>query len=226
MTPGRTAPGYPQAVAWLLLAALAALAAPAAARADGPPAPADPTAPVPVGFRLRVMPGFLTWTVVPSADSGILPSFLGVSAALEIQRRWSVELGSSHLPLFGGHNEETGADVFVRGGFTPKVGGRGGARSWTHHLLVYGGYRYLVLDLGNDAMHDAWPHHGLVANLGLETTRWFTRRVGISLRLLAGIDLLLRHATEPTQYGWRVLPTGPVEAAFGFDLGLDLGVAF
>lgn len=204
---------------------LVLLAAPRVTRAGEDP-PEDPTAPVQVGFRLRVMPGFLTWTIVKPADSGILPAFLGLSAALELNRRWSVELGSSHLPLFGGHNEETGADFFLRGGFNPKVYGRGGARSWTHHLFVYGGYRYLVLDLGNDASHDAWPHHGLVANVGLEITRWFTRRVGLGVRLLLGLDLLLRHELQPSQYPWKRMPTGPVEAALGFDIGLDLGLAF
>jgi hypothetical protein len=219
-----------------LLVVVVAAVAPRAARADGPVALApDPTAPVRLGFRLRVMPPFLSYTLLTDASEAhgsewwtlpgtrsVGPTLIGLSVALEFDRRWSLEVGSNQPLVFNGI-----ADVFVRAGLSNKLAGRGGPGHWTHHLLVYGGYRYLVLYIDNDSWNSTWPHHGLVANLGLETTRWFTRRVGVSFRLLLGFDLLLRRNLEPNPVRiYQELATGPYKPAFGFDFGLDVGLAF
>ena len=207
------------------LLVLALLAGARPTRADGAAPAPESSAPVRLGFRLRVQVPYLTWTLLPDR-SDFLPSFFGLSLAAELDRRWALEVGSSRLPIFGGHNGGLGADAFVRAGLGLKLAGHGGPGGWTHRLVVYGGYRYLVLDLENDGEHEAWPHHGLVANLGLEISQWFTRRWGWSARLLTGFDLLLRRRPEPTQWDWRALPTGPYGARFAFDLGVDLGLAF
>jgi hypothetical protein len=195
------------------------------ARAEGPPPPAGGPPPRPlVGVQLRVLPFFFMFTF---PESGMMaPSFGGLSVALEVQRRIVFEFGSSRVPWKGRHLDEAGADVFFRGGYAGTIrewrvpDGRGWILQW-YALL---GYRYLVLDIGNDASHDSWPHEGMALTGGLESRRYFSPRLAFSIRLLLGPSLLWRN--DLVSDGMFEHPSGSSRASWSFDVGLDLGLVF